>query len=506
MCVVQLISLVIGVLATIYVVGSTANRGLARFLAPESIAIIMLFAIFSVRPLFSNRFAEQTFYGYVPSLVGERTALLAGIVCMACFAAGCFFWSVRPARAAELAARVPKPEKRLVNLSAKKVLVVSVVGAVVYALMLVAIAGTGTVAALSGGRSADVVIAGVPEVILLVPMTGSIVTTLFIINRRHAMIIKSEAIYCVAAVGVSLVLLSQLGNRRFLIPAALMPLMAMLVRKTMRIRAYHVVLALVGFVFIAIVPMVRSAGARMPGENLLTASWRYLGDRGISGVLTPVFASYDTEMLDYIALMSQKITADTGIGFGMGRGTILEFLLRPLPSSVTGVQYSDQLLTSIWGGGCGQPVCPVASVAGVFYFEGGLIAVALGTFAFAAVLRFLSNRMAYSSGLKLLPITCVTVASAFALIAARTNTIHSLWWVLYALALVLVVYRVVSSPATTTPRSNPSVHLNSTAVGAMSTVGGTSGALPRRLTAGNADRGPALTDRNAAGREVMDGV
>jgi hypothetical protein len=477
---VQLISLVVGILTTTYVVGSTANRGLARFLAPESIAIIMLFAIFSVRPLFSDRFSEQTFYGYVPSAAGERTALVAGIVCMVCFAAACFFWSVRPARAAELETRVPEPEKRVVILSGKRVVAMSVAGAIVYGLMLVAIAGTGTLAALSGGRSADVVIAGVPEVILLVPMTGSIVTTLFIINRRHGTITRSEVMCCVAAVGVSLVLLSQLGNRRFLIPAALMPLMAMLVRRTMRIRGHHVALALVGFVFIAIVPMVRSAGARMPGENLLTASWRYLGERGISGVLTPVFASYDTEMLDYIALMSQKITADTGIGFGMGRGTLVEFLLRPLPSSITGVQYSDQLLTSIWGGGCGQPVCPVASVAGVLYFEGGIVAVALGSFAFASVLRFLSNRMAYSSGLRELPLTCVIVASAFALIAARTNTIHSLWWVLYALVLVLVVYRFASRPVTPIPRIIARRQLDATAVGDLSTGGGMTGTSPTR--------------------------
>jgi hypothetical protein len=442
----QLMSLLVGVLAMTYVVGSTSNRGLARFLAPESVAIVMLFAIFSVRPLFDNRFSEQTFYGYVPSAAGERTALLVGVVCMTSFAVACFFWSVRPARAAELRATERKSETREVRLSARKVLVISLVGAVVYTVMLFVIAGRGTVAALSGGRSADVAIAGVPELILLIPMLGSVVVTLFIISRRDTSISRSEALYCLMAVAVSLVLLSQLGNRRFLIPAALMPVIGLLVRKPIRLGGHHVLLALVAFVFIAIVPMVRSAGARMPGENLLTASWRYLGERGVAGVLTPVFASYDTEMLDYIALMSEKLPPNAGMQFGLGRGTLVEFFLRPLPSSITGVQYSDQLLTLVWGGGCGQPVCPVASVAGVLYFEGGIMAVALGTFVFAAGLRVLSNRLAYNANLRVLPTTCVTVVSAFALIATRTNTVHSLWWSIYALVLVLVVYWVVSRP------------------------------------------------------------
>jgi hypothetical protein len=456
----QLVSLVVGIIATVYVFSSTSNRGLARFMAPEVIAMLMLFSIFSIRPLFADRFAEQTFYGYIPTPAGEHTALVIGTVCMTFFALGCFLASVRPAKAAVLRARRPPAETRVVRLSATRALMIACGGAVLYVLLLLAVAGPGTVAALGGGRSQDVAIGGVPEFVLLVPMTGSIVATLFIISRRDSVITRREAVLCLCAVSVSVVLLSQLGNRRFLIPAALMPIIAILVRRTLRVRAYHVVIALVAFLFIAIVPMVRSAGARMPGENLLTASWRYLGERGIAGVLTPVFASYDTEMLDYIAFMSQKLTSNSGIGFGLGRGTVVEFLLRPLPSSVSGMQFSDQLLASVWGGGCGQPVCPVASVAGVLYFEGGVVAVAIGSLAFAIALRFLSNRLGFSRSIRLLPLTCVAVASAFALIATRTNTVHSLWWTLYAIVLTLLVHRMVSTrtrPVTSAPTPGPGV-------------------------------------------------
>jgi hypothetical protein len=456
----QLTSLVVGALALVYVISSTSNRGLMRFLAPESIGMIMLFAIFSVRPLFGNRFDEQLFYGFVPSPAGQHTALVVGTVSMAAYALGCFICSVRPTRAAELAQAQKTTDGRSVELSAEKAVVFAIAGAALYVVLLLAVAGSSTVAALSGGRSAEVAIAGVPEFVLIVPMSGSVAVAIFLLYRRGTYLSLREVLLCLFSIAVSLVLLSQLGNRRFLIPAALIPVIAGLLRRRIAVRAYHVLIAAVAFMFVAIVPMVRSAGARMPGENLLSASWRYLGDEGISGVFTPVFASYDTEMLDYIALMSERLPPNTGIGFGLGKGTLVEFLLRPLPSSITGTQYSDALLTSVWGGGCGQPVCPVASVAGVLYFEGGILAVGLGTFLFAVILRWLSNRLAYSATLATMPATAVVVASAFALVATRTNTVHSLWWVIYTLALTYGIYllssrriRLRSSPIKLDPRS-----------------------------------------------------
>jgi hypothetical protein len=241
-------------------------------------------------------------------------------------------------------------------------------------------------------------------------------------------------------------MVSALGTRRFMIPAVLMPISAALIRRSARLRLWHLAIGFVGLLFVAIVPMVRSAGARLPGENLLTASFRYASERGIEGILEPIFASYDTEMLDYIALVSSRIHAGW-LSFGLGRGTLLEFILRPVPASMLGqTPWSDKVLINLWGGtGCGHPYCPVASVAGVTYFDGGFPLVIVGSFAFGFVVRWLATRWVYNRHLGDFRATVVAIASSFALVAARTNTVHATWWCIYTLIIAGAIYGIFSA-------------------------------------------------------------
>ena len=74
--------------------------------------------------------------------------------------------------------------------------------------------------------------------------------------------------------------------------------------------------------------------------------------------------------------------------------------------------WSDEVLTTLWGGGCGHPYCPVASVAGVTYFDGGFPLVIVGSFAFGFGLRWLATRWVYDRHLGDFPATAVAIATA----------------------------------------------------------------------------------------------
>jgi hypothetical protein len=400
----------------------------------------MLVMIFGIRPLFVDRFDVRTMYGLVPDADALDAAMRVGATCLFWFTLGAFIATVRPRRASQILEQGVKAHRRRVQLSAAAVLVVALVSVALYVAAIVVLAGPSSLLALSGGRSSEASLSGVPELVLVVPIAGSVATALFLISRRGDPLRRSEVLLLVVAVSLSLVALSQLGTRRFLIPGLLIPLVAALIRSPVRLKAWHVLAGAAAFIFLAIVPMVRSAGARMPGENLLTASWRYFSDEGIAGVLTPVFASFDTEMLDYIAVYAGQSNPVVGAG----KGTFLEFLTRPIPGSGTGLAFSDEVLTTIWGGGCGFPNCPVPSIAGVLYFDGGLVAVAIGSLLFGMFVRFLAGRWALNAVLSDLEATVVAIVSGFALVAARTNTIHAMWWCIYTLLVLFLIHALFS--------------------------------------------------------------
>ncbi|WP_420178750.1 O-antigen polymerase [Paenarthrobacter sp. TA1.8] len=447
-----LFSLFIGAVCLLYILCTNPVRGIGRFLAPDTMVMLTMVSIFSIRPLFENRFEIRTIYGIMPDEASVDAAVLVGIVFMVSFTAAVFLNRVRPRRRSELVGEAKVIERRELRITASKTALVALVAFVAYIAVLTVLSGPSVFARLAAGRSSEAGLGGVPELVMILPMAGSITAALFIISRRGLVITRREWLVLAVAPLVSVMALSQLGNRRFLIPAILIPVVAALIRKPVRVKLSHVVVAFIAFLMLAIIPMVRSAGARMKGEGLLEASWRYFQTEGLQGVLTPVFASFDTEMLDYIAIISRPL--GDGIPYGFGRGTVLEFFLRPLPSGISETTpYSDAVLTSVWGGGCGTPVCPVASTAGVLYFEGGLAFVAIGAFLYGILAARLSNAWKFNQHLSTLKLTTVALASAFALVATRTNTVHAIWWALYAVLLCFAVHWFLSRPIKPT-RSN----------------------------------------------------
>jgi hypothetical protein len=446
-------SFIICTMATVYVLTTTPVGGVGRFLAPDSMAMITLLTIFGLRPLVTDRFSERTLYGYIPDGHGEQQALLVGIIAACALSVGALVGNQSPgARRAALPPHAPRP-RWVFTMQVRHLLYASLLGGSTYVAIFAATAGVSSLRALSSGRSENVTLGGVPEVVLVLPITGSIAAALFLISKRGVPIKRKDLLAIALAVATSVVLLSQLGNRRFLIPAILIPAIAALMRRPTPLRLWHAMSFGTALVFLAIVPMVRSAGARLPGENILTAAVRYLEQEGLLAVLRPVLAGYDTEMLDYVALHAPRVEA--GI-LGLGRGTILEFALRPLPSSIAPLRpYSDQVMDRYWGGGCGDPVCPVASLPGVLYFDGGLLLVAVGCLVTGVVLRRMAIGWRASDKLSSLRCTYLSIGTAFVLVATRTNTVHAIWWALYCCLIAACIYwPLTSRPPDVSPGSH----------------------------------------------------
>lgn len=439
-------SFLVAVLTLTYVLASNPNRGLGRFLAPDSMATIMLIAIFTIRPMFTNRFDELPWYGlYVPNSAEETVALGVGITGLTGFLLGVFIARLRPAKLKALQSQ--EAGRRSYEgwfFGRGKLVFTTAAGLGAYVTLLIAAAGPGIIRQLAGGRSSEVTLGGVPEIVLMIPLAGSIAAAFFILGAKKRQLNLVDLTLIIGCTAASILMVSQLGTRRFIIPAMLLPVLAALIRKPTRVKAKHVVIGAATVLFLAIVPMVRAAGARRVGENLATASWRYFQEEGVGGVLRPVFASYDTEMFDYIAVASRGLSGEE---YGLGRGTIIEFLARPIPSftgigDLTGMPFSDQMITKLFGGGCGQPFCPVASLPGVLYFDGGFILVFLGSVAFGAALRATANRWVYNQGLSPFQMFAIVSISSFALVAARTNTIHTMWWCIYTL---IIAYAIIKT-------------------------------------------------------------
>lgn len=440
----ELLTLTVSLLAFGYILATTPVHGLGRYLSPDVTATAMLVAIFGIRPLFADRFDSGPWYSkYLPTEDGQTTSLLVGMIAIACFAIG-----TAVIRQKTKPARILKRKKQVERLNRVKftsghLLAFTAIGAVAYIGALIVFAGSNIFGQLRNGRSTDVSIGGVPEFVMILPLTASIAAALFLLGRTNSKMRPSELLILTMAVGSSIVLVSQLGNRRFIIPAILIPIIAALMRRPTRVKLWHVIGGTAGLLFLAIIPMVRSAGARRPGESLLGASWRYLQEEGIIGVIRPIFVSYDTEMFDYIAVVGPKLAKED---YGLGRGTFVEFMTRPLPGSWGDTPaWSERLLIELFGGGCGDPVCPVASLPGLLYFEGGYIVVALGAFIAGAFLSALATKWRYNQTLSIRNQAYVAIISSFALIAVRTNTVHAAWWIIYTL---LLVYLVHASAAT----------------------------------------------------------
>jgi hypothetical protein len=435
-------------LITAITIGTSVYAGPARWLTPTSLAALILAAIFGVRPLMSRDPVDFNFHGLDAS-GGLMQAEIVGLLSSAALLAG-GLWASRSTNcqrsqpsAADYAAAIPQGKPSLL-----RVPVLGIAGAAGWLLSVAAFAGPSTLALLVAGRSSELSsrLAGYPTVLFTLALLGSGAACVYIARfGRGRKLGHVEMTALTVAVAISAGCVSLDGTRRFLLPALLSPVVARVFSNGGRLPRRTLPAAGLVLIFLMTLPFVRSAGARQDGENLVTASARYYATGGLNETLKAFFLSYDTEMLNYVAFASPRLGHT--IPYGLGRGTVGEFLLFPLPSGVFGEQlYSDRLLTDIFGGSCSQVDCPVASEPGVLLLDFGFPGVFLGMLGSGFLLRRLELRAA-ARGSPERSVLVIAAVGGYAPVLMRTNTIDAAWWTLYfLLAMQLAAHTMSPRP------------------------------------------------------------
>jgi hypothetical protein len=438
------------------VIASCPLRGLSRVLAPDTQLVAVLYAIFAIRPLFSQRFQASEsnlyrgFYGLLPTYEGQMTASLVGMLLLWSIAIGAFFRSQWRNGADPRYYRSPALNPLLVNanmasLPHVRALICAVAAIVLYFATLVTLLGVARVLAMSRGRSAASAPQGLPEIVGILPLAGSIAAATIILMARGRPIGFSTWLSISACTALSLVAVSQLGNRRFMIPSLLIVGTALLMRKPARIRLWHAAVGLLTLLIFAVVPYVRSEGNRN-GLSFPQAIARYVGETGFSGTIRNIFTTYDTEMYDYIAVVAPRLASGRA-DYGYGAGTILEFLTRPLPASLLeNAERSNKIREYVFnydcGISCGLPF-PVPSLGGVLYFDGWYIGVVLGGILAGIATRALAYRWSHAATSTVAQNVFTAVFSSYVGIAARTETVYALWQAIYTAMIAAVVLLVL---------------------------------------------------------------
>jgi hypothetical protein len=431
------------------VIATSPFRGAGRFLAPTSMVALILLSIFGIRPLIANPF-DYDFYG-LDAYGGFAYAEVAGLVASVALLLGCHVRLIssrhrntgQSSGSAGVHAKRSSPIDRPGVRRPLVLLVISIVGLITWLASMVVFGGVGVLPLVLAGRSADLnaALGFYPASLQSLPMLGSAGAAVYILrNAAERRFSTAEVVAIALSVFVSIACTSLEGSRRFLLPSVLVPVGALVIARRGRVGTAVAVALLGGLVATMTLPFVRSAGARVPGQNIASAAVTYLSQQGISGVVYQYFTSYDTEMLNYVAYVGPRLGA--AIPYGLGRGTLGDFLLTPLPNRFVPQLYSDQLLEELYGSGCitAQP-CPVESEVGVLLFDFGFIGVVLGMFFTGYGLRSLERRLIGSPPYRLRLVGAVVFG--YAAIATRTNSMEAIWWAIYFLVLAVLADRII---------------------------------------------------------------
>lgn len=420
------------------VVGIVAITGLRRgsLLSPASVTLVMLVAIFGVRPIMMVSRDNYRFYGGTNILDGYAVAAYVGLVSVTAFLLGYLVSASgrnrtvvadAPARLVE----VPRPLN--VGLAGRTSLGVLILW---LALMILAGGGVSYLGVLFQGRGAggEAALAGLPAIIPALPVVAALLVALARIEteRIRPLTVREKCWYWLVLV-LAVIPPTALGSRRFLLPSLLAALIAAMGTRWSKIVTLRmIVLAFASFLALSVIPFVRSSGSRTGSPGLLGAMRDYFGERGIGGTLENFFLSYDTEMFNYVAFLATRL--GDSIEYGWGRGTIGEALVSVIPAGISPYpRWSNVILIEAFGGACGVSYCPVPSASGVLFYDLGLAGVFVGMCLLGALsARFEANFIA-SNGSKL--VILLTLAS-FTPQIIRGNSIAQLW---IAIQIIVVV-------------------------------------------------------------------
>lgn len=435
------LTLVGGVTAVL--VFSQFRRG--SLLSPFSMTMFMLVSIFGVRPLLMLNSGRFDYYG-IDVASGFAQAAVLGFVACAALTVG-YAYS-RMTRREEL--NPTPPESSMGEQESRTISVVAAFWAVVFLLVLWTVimmavgGGFGFVAQLFGGRSAELNAGAenLPVVVPALPAAGALILAIArITSERVRALSRFEVVLFWLGIFLAIVPPATVGTRRFLIPALLAALMAATFRDWRKFLGVPLAfLALAGFIALAIFPFVRSAGSRTGSSDLLGAMVEYFEAEGLVGSLEGFFLSYDTEMFNYVSYLVPRL--GDSIPFGMGRGTIGDILLTPLPSALAPYEsWSNQLLRMVFGTVCGEGVCPVPSLVGVLYYDFSYVGLIAGFLTLGLVFGRFESAFLKSKGVRLV---LLLTAGCFVPIIIRGNSVGILWIAFNVFVVVVFAYLVLS--------------------------------------------------------------
>lgn len=436
------LTLLIGTIA--WIVGTGLRRG--RVLSPYSLMLFILITIFGIRPLLMPDEPKSFgFYGYNISL-GFEPAAWMGFIGTISFIAGAAFWHLAFAKKSRDALEA-KPVDEIPVWAPKRSAAIAWALSLGWLLFMIVVGGgVGFLAQLFSGRSEAVIarMENVPAFIAALPAIGclTIAAVRFQYERVRPYTKSQNVGYWLVAI-LSVVPPSALGTRRYLIPCIVIAIMGALVNHwEKRIKAWWIAAGAAGFLAMAMIPFVRSAGsrtARGDATDLIGAMGAYFQDVGLRGTLNNFFLSYDTEMFNYLAYLSQKM--GDSIPFGMGRGTIGEVIAMPLPAAITPFQrWNDFLLTETFGENCGyQAVCPVPSVIGILYSDLAIPGILVGMIILGIAAARFESRLMVSNGAGT---AALLLAAGFAVAFARGNSLAQVWIAVQCFVVWWVLQRV----------------------------------------------------------------
>ncbi len=408
-------------------------------LSPFSITLLLLGAIFGVRPLIIEAEGGQWWLYGIDVSNGVRLAAIVGLWAILALIAGYAFSFSRKRRvqiSLGLAGKAPSVRlAALISLACSAAWFVS---------MAIIGGGFQFLQQLAAGRSAEIAsrLEGVPVFFSAIPVAGVVAVSVARAYReREAKLPIREAVLFWLAIAAGSLPPLALGNRRLLIPVALCALIVVLRRRwEKRITLAAAAIVAAGALVVAALPFVRSAGSRTASGNLVDSLVAFFEENGVGETVRSFFVSYDTEMFSYIALLGPRL--GDGIPYGAGRGTLGELILQPIPASIAPwPTWSNSLLTDVFGGGCATVACPVPSVVGILFFDLGLIGVLLGMFCVGLVIAAVERALVHADGFRLA--AALTVAG-FAPGLIRGNTVSQLWIVLNVLLVAFAVLWVMA--------------------------------------------------------------
>jgi hypothetical protein len=436
------LTIVVGI--TAWLLGTKLRQG--RLISPFSVTILLLVAIYGVRPLMMVAASRYNFYGF-DVMTGFHTATIIGFVSVLSLGVGYLYGSMLPGnkwgsrRAGLEPGEAAAP--MIVPMSEKEPAVAALAALSLLTLWIVAMSvlggGLSYIFVLFAGRSStnSETFLNVPALVPALPVVAAltIALTRFRFERWRVYSWQQSVIYWIV-IALCVVPPSALGTRRFLIPSVVAALLGASGPNWIKLlKLRWLLFAAVGFIALAIIPFVRSSGSRTGDTSLVGAMREYFDAEGVQGILNSFFLSYDTEMFNYVSYLAPRL--GNTLEYGFGRGTIGEAFLAPVPAGLLPFPtWSNQLLIQAFGGTCAQNVCPVPSVVGTLYYDLAFPGIVIGMLLIGMLCSRFEKSLFESRGYGT---AVLLLLGGFATVIVRGNPISQLWIAAQCLVVLLAV-------------------------------------------------------------------